>query len=288
MVSSAWHQRTLPYPLLASWTGDYPDVSFGLSDANATVRGGVDLEISLGFHLTSRYLGDLIAEGGAYYAVAVSCPKTFTQKTYRAAGSQESLTLKAMDFAEEIFLTPYIFSSSDMPGFISNEHAAEWREHRPDGFTVPEAGILAVGNVVKIAIEQAGVHSVIDLVSDPNVEKGRFRVELGGERIKIHAAPGDKERIEAIRRRRSAKDTGYAALFVSFYLSAVAEALREMADYQHTRWAFALRTALERCDVSDPRNPEAVRGRELEYAQRILNSPVSGFLEAALRREDED
>ena len=286
MVGTAWHQRTFPYPLLASWTGDYADCTFGIDEPRATIHGGVGIEIDLSFKLTSAYLGDLIAEDKAHYAVAVSCPKTFAQTTYRMNGDK-LLTLNAMDFSEEIYLTPYVVSSVDQQGFISSEHVQEWREYRPGGFTVPEAGILAVGNIVKVTIEQTGIHSVIDLVADSNVEKGQFHVELRDERIKIHVEPGDKESIEAIRQRRAIRDTSYAALFTSLYLSAVSEALREMSQHQHTRWAFAMRIALERCGVSDQSNLESISGQELRYAQMILENPMSGFLEAAVNVEDE-
>ena len=287
MVGNAWHQRTFPYPLLASWTGDYEDCDFGIDDSRVTLRSGAEIDIKLQFRLTSDYLADLIDNDEAGYAVAVSCPKTFAQTTCQLEGNTPSLLLRAPDYSEEIYLTPYIVSLTALQGFSSDEHMQEWRLYRPDGFTVPEAGILAVGNIVRVTVEDVGVHSVIDLVADSNIEKGLFHVELGYERIKIHVEPGDKESIEALRRRK-AKDTGYEGLFASLYLSAVAEALREMPQYAHTRWAFAMRIALERHGISGPNIAEIVDGQELKYAQMILENPMSGFLEAALNREDEE
>ena len=287
MVGNAWHQRTFPYPLLASWTGDYEGCDFGIDDSQVTLRSGAEIEVMLQFRLTSDYLADLIESDDAGYAVAVSCPKTFTQTTYRLEGDAPSLLLRAADYSEEIYITPYIVSLTALDGFSSKEHMREWLLYRPDGFTVPEAGILAVGNIVRVTVEEVGVHSVIDLVADSNVVKGLFHVELGYERIKIHVEPGDKESIEALRRRK-ARDTGYEGLFASLYLSAVAEALREMPQYEHTRWAFAMRIALERHGVSGPNIAESIEGQELRYAQMILENPMSGFLEAAINREDEE
>ena len=152
---------------------------------------------------------------------------------------------------------------------------------------MPEAGVLAVGRVVRITIEETGVNSVIDLVGNTKVGDGMFHVELDGERIKIHVAPGDKERIESLRQRRAKSDTGFAGLFPSLYLSAVSEALRQLPEHQNARWAFAMRVALQRCGL-DNVSPDLMQERSLVYAQQILDHPLSGFLEAATSREEDE
>ena len=286
MLGNAWHQRMFPYPLLASWTGDYVNRDFRLEGTKARLLSGAEITVQMKFRLTSEYLSDLIQSGFAQYAVTVSCPKTFAQTTHQL-GEQDSLLLKASDYTERIQITPYIVSTRAIEGFMSREHAAEWREHRPKGFNIPEAGILAVGNITEVTIENAGVNSVIDLVADPNVDAGLVNVELGDQRIKIHVAPEDKMKIEALRQRKSLKDTGYAGLFASLYLAAVSEAIRQLSHHQDTRWAFAIGNALERCGVSYISDSEKVADQSLKYAQMILEHPMSGFLEAATGREDE-
>lgn len=281
-----WHQRTFPYPLLASWTGDYNDCEFGINAPHATLRNGSLIDVDLKLKLTSDYLGGLIEQGDAQYVVEVSCPKTFARSTQTVA-AVERLELKAEDYAEELYLTPYIVSSTLLDNFVSNEHTPEWREHRPDGFTIPEAAVLAVGNVVRITIEETGVNSVIDLVANRQVEDGVFHVELGGERIQIHVALSDKEQIESLRQHRTRGDSGFAALFPSLYLSAVSEALRQLREHQNSRWAFAMRSAIERCGLGNV-SAELIEERSLVYAQQILDHPMSGFLESATSREEDE
>ena len=87
-----WHQRTFPYPLLATWTGDYQGCEFGLSEPRATLRNGNLIEVHLDFRLTSEVLGDLIDKGDAQYVVEVACPKTFTRFT-RAVSAEIRLEL---------------------------------------------------------------------------------------------------------------------------------------------------------------------------------------------------
>ena len=281
-----WHQRMFPYPLLASWTRDYQDSDFGVSTPNAMLRNGTKIEVDLQFRLTSEYLGGLIERGNAQYVIEISCPKTFTRHT-QCIGREEKVVLEAGDYAEEMFITPLIASTKSLEGFLSREHASEWREYRPKGFDIPEAGILAIGNVVRVTIEETGVNSVIDLTANQHLDEGIFHIELEEERIKIHVSPQDKERIEALRQRRNSGDTGFSGLFPSLYLSAVSEALRQLRDYQNTRWAFAIRIALERCGLGEV-SPEIIEEQSLVYAQRILDHPMSGFLDAAVNREEDE
>ncbi len=285
-MATLWHHRTLPYPLLSSWTGDYPACEFGLYGTQAILRNGAFIDVGFSIQLTSEYLVDLMDRGHADYVVEVSCPKTFLRHTLRVSQA-DRVEVRADDCAEELFLTPQIVSSKRLENFISEEHAPEWREHRPAGFSVPEASMLAVGNVVRITIEDAGINSVIDLVANSQVDDGIFQIELDGERIKIHVAPNDKERIESLRKHRVRNETGFSGLYPSLYLSAVSEALRQLNDHQNTRWAFALRLALERCGLGGV-SSDLIPERSLVYAQHILEQPMSGFLVAATSREEEE
>jgi len=173
-----------------------------------------------------------------------------------------------------------------MSAFKSPEHAPELREHKPEGFTVPVAGILAVGNPIGITLEDGGVTSVIDLVANPNIEDGSFDVQLDDERIKIHVAVTDKERIEALRRRRGT-GSEFSALFPGLYLHAITEALRHLSEYEYTRWAFTFRNTLDKCGHGNV-DTELLRNDALKYAQQLMERPMGGFLAAALSSDEEE
>lgn len=282
---STWNQRLLPYPLLAPWTGDYPDAEFGVNVPKAALNNGREVSIDLAFQLSSESLLALVNSDNAGYAVDVSCPKTFVRHTSRVTRN-DKLVLKAGDYTEEILLTPYLIAMCPLEGFISPEHASEWRDHRPHGFSVPTAGILAVGNTTRIVLEDAGVHSVIDLVANTAVPEGSFDIRLDEDRIKIHVANKDKEKIEAVRIRRGSS-VEFAALFPGVYLHAVAEALRRISEYEDTRWAFAVRNALESrglCNIDS----ELLKDDALSYAQALMQQPLGIFLTSALTSDYED
>ena len=136
---TTWHQRMLPYPLLAPWTEDYENSSFGVDVPEAVLNNGRQVKIDLVFRLYSEALLNLIEKDEAKYAVEVSCPRTFVRSTH-VTSERDTLLLGASDYDEEILITPYVVSTRALQEFRSSEHALEWRDHRPEGFNVPTAG----------------------------------------------------------------------------------------------------------------------------------------------------
>ncbi|MDE0369269.1 MAG: hypothetical protein OXI84_03920 [bacterium] len=282
---STWNQRLLPYPLLAPWTEDYEHSAFSVEVPEAVLKSGSQVTIGLAFHLHSDTLRGLIEEDEARYVVEVSCRRTFMRSTH-VASECDTLLLDASDYEEEILITPYVASTRALEEFRSAEHASEWRDHRPEGFNVPIAGILAVGNNTPIILRDSAVNSVIDLIGNPKIPEGTFDVQLDDERIKIHVPSAEKEKIEAVRARRGS-GVEFAALFPGLYLHAVAEALRNLSEYNDTRWAFTMRNALDSL-VQGDLDTELLRDNALRYAQDLMEQPVGLFLTAAMRSDEED
>ena len=282
---TTWHQRMLPYPLLAPWTDDYENSSFDVDVPEAVLNNGLQVKVDLVFRLYSDTLRVLIENDEARYAVEVSCPRTFVRSTH-VTSEQDTLLLDASDYEEEILITPYVVSTRALEEFRSSEHASEWRDHRPEGFSVPTAGLLAVGNNTRIILEDSGVSSVIDLIANPNVSDGTFTVQLDDERIKIHVPIAEKEKIEAVRTRRGSS-VEFAGLFPGLYLHAVAEALRNLLDHENTRWAFTMRNALDRSGHGGV-DTELLRNDALKYAQDLMEQPVGVFLTAAMSSNEEN
>ena len=282
---TTWNQRMLPYPLLAPWTEDYQRSFFGVDVPEAVLNNGRDVRVKLVFRLYSETLRGLIEKQDAGYAVEVSCPRTFVRGTHLVS-EQDELILEAGDYNEEILLTPYIASMRELEGFSSPEHAKEWCSFRPDGFSVPKAGILAVGNSTRIILEDSGVSSVIDLVANGNVPEGTFSIQLDEDHIKIHVPILEKDRIEAVRKRRGSS-VEFAALFPGLYLHAIGEGLRNLAEHEHTRWSFTVRNALSRAGHGDV-ELELLSSDALRYAQELMEQPVGTFLAAAMNSDEED
>lgn len=280
---TTWNDRLLPHPLLAPWNDDYTDATFGAKVPHAVLNNGDHINLTVKYHLTSQGLRGLIADSKAQYVGLIACAKTFNRNSYATYHEDELYILDAADYADELKLTPYVVAVQPIQGFIAPEHNDEIRQLKPDGFDIPAGSILAVGNSTDVTLEEGGSpDSVIDLVAHPNIEVGTFKVELDDNRIKVHMAPPDKSRTEALRM-HGQNSREMAILFPSIYLHAITEALRSLPDYPDRRWAQTIRKALERngIDVDE----DELQTNALIYAQTLMEKPV-GTLMTALDREE--
>ena len=280
---TTWNDRLLPHPLLAPWNDDYTDATFNAQVPHAVLNNGEQINLTVKYHLTSQALRGLVASGKAQYVGLIACAKTFNRNSYATDQEDELYILDAADYAEELKLTPYVVAAQRIEGFVAPEHNEEIRQLKPDGFDIPEGSILAVGNSTDVTLEEGGSPvSVIDLVSDPNIDVGTFKVELDDNRLKVHMAPPDKSRTEALRM-HGQNSREMAILFPSIYLHAITEALRNMHEHAHRRWAQTMQKALERNGVDV--DGDELQINALSYAQTLMGKPV-GTLMTALDREE--
>ena len=275
-----WNDRLLPHPLLAPWTDDYGDSEFVVTVPHAVLNNGKQISLTLKYHLTSQYLQRIVSEGAAHYVGLLTCSKTLSRNTFVTNQEDDVQTLEAGNYADEIKLTPYVIATQRIEGFTSNEFAEEFRNIKPEGFSISSGSILAVGDSMTITLEEGGSpYSVIDLVPDNNIEGGSFAVNLDDNRIKIHVDPEDKKRIEAFRQRGEGSRE-MAVLFPSVYLHAVTEALRSLEEDPDKHWAQTMRSALERHGITD--DYEELKSRALKHAQKLMEMPM-GYASHSIR-----
>ena len=278
-----WNHRLFPYPLLARWNDDYGERTFGarLEGVHSNRR---KVNFGIEFINGSEFLKGLIAEGKAQYILVVSCPATAAREVISSPFETTMYELESPDFSKELLSTPYIVTTEDLSGFISEEHASEFRHEVHDGFNVAAGGILAVGVSLRTPLEgENDAASVIDLIQSDRVREYELVVELDQERIKIVLNPNDRARVEKLRKQPEAS-RGMSLLYSSLYLPTVAEAVRRLPDYADRRWAIVMRNALEQqgIDVDGDRlNEEA-----FNYAQTLLNLPIGRSLAAFAEAED--
>ena len=280
---TTWNDRLLPHPLLAPWTDDYPNATFTAQVPHAVINNGLQINLTIKYHLTSQYLRTLITEGCAHFVSVIACTTTFSRISQSCDQEDDLCILDAGDFAEALKLTPYVVTKQPVEGFISNELAEEITIIKPTGFDIPAGSILAVGNSTDIELEEVGSpFSVIDLVASNFVGSGAFEVDLEENRIKVHMHPEDKNRIEALRQHGN-QSWEMAVLFPSIYLHAISEALRNVADYPDHRWSRTMRSALERHNITV--DDEELKISALTHAQTLMERPI-GTLMTALSREE--
>ena len=280
---TTWNDRLLPHPLLAPWTDDYPDATFTAQVPHAVINNGIQINLTIKYHLTSQFLRTLITEGYAHFVSVIGCTRTFSRNSQTCDQEDDLCILDASDFAESLKLTPYVVTKQPVEGFISDELAKEITLIKPVGFDIPAGSILAVGNSTDIELEEVGSpFSVIDLVASNSIDSGTFQVDLDDNRIKVHMPPEDKNRIETLRQHGD-QSWEMAVLFPSIYLHAVSEALRNLEHYPEHRWSRTMRAALNRHNINV--DDEELKISALTHAQTIMERPV-GTLMTALSREE--
>ena len=281
---TTWNDRLLPHPLLAPWTDDYPEASFTAQVPHAIINNGKQLNLTIKYHLTSQSLRQLIVEGKAHYVSVISGAKTFNRSSFPCDHEDDLCILDAENYSEELKLTPYVVAKQPIEKFVSADVADEIVQIKPNGFHIAAGSILAVGNSTVIELEDGGSpFAVIDLVEDPKVDNGTFKVELDDNRIKVYMATEDKARIEALRQ-HGQNSWEMAVLFPSLYLHAVAEALRNLADYPEHRWNRTMRRAVERHNIIA--DDEELKSNALVHAQTLMEKPVGTLITALSREED--
>lgn len=282
---TTWNSREIPYPLLAPWTDDYGDKEFGVQVPHAVLNNGKEISLTIQYRLTSQYLLELVSAGKAQYLALVSCSKTSMRSAYPSTQHQDVHVLEATDYSESIELRPYLVATENIVGFISDEHAPEFGLFKHGGFDIPPASILAVGEPSRVTLEEGdSPNSVIDLVGNPQIEDGRFKVDLTDHRIKVYVSPDDKKRIEQIRDRDKDK-TGFemATLFPSIYLHAVTEALRNISEHPNERWVRTMRDSIAKHNINV--DDEELKDNALSHAQTLMDRPVGRLLKSFDREE---
>ena len=280
---TTWNDRLLPHPLLAPWTDDYNDATFTAHAPQTVLNNEAQINFTVKYHTTSETLQQLVTNGKAQYVAVLTCEKTFSRNSFASNQEDEICVLDADQFADELKLTPYIVATKPIEGFISPEHNPEIREIKPEGFTITTGSILAVGNSTDLLLEEGGSpHSVIDLVSNPRVERGNFIVNLEDNRIKIYMFPECKQQTETMRN-HGRLSLQVATLFPSVYLHAITEALRNLEDYQEHHWAQTIRRALDNHNISD--DDQELKANALRHAQTLMDKPFGRLLTAFSKEE---
>lgn len=280
-----WNDRSLPYPVLAPWTDDYLDRSFGLELPHSVLSSDGDINITLRYNLDSQFLLNLINEGRAEYTTLIVCGRTMSRKAISGQHAETVEILDANNYADTIEFTPYITAKTAMEEFSSDEHNPEFRTLQPAEYSVPNSGVLAVGNRITIDLDPiANVDSIFDLVPSSSLDRGRFEVDVEDDRIKIEVNRDDRAELDRwLDQGRSS--TGSAALHPGLYLHALTLALSRLEENQERRWTAVLRNRLEALGLQT--DQEEISQRLLEYGQRLLQHPL-GFMLEALKSEEEE
>lgn len=287
----AWNDRQLPYPVLSPYADNYGAFAFGVAECNPTFSNG-NLNLVFAYHLTCPSMLALIEAGQAeYHAVLHSGGTGFRRHIHHPGGDRRALEIVAVGDLDDqrAELTPYVVTGAEAVDYNPPELNEEYRLVHPWGFRVPPYSILAVGAPQIIDLSDAGVDSVIDLLKDPNVEDGYMALDLDAEHVKIHVSPADRSRINRLRKEYS--DVRQSPLGAGLILPAIAYALAALPNHLDRAWGQSFARAVDAelasqgqqwDDYDQLQDPQTA----WQYAQRLLQGPLTSLLDRLLMSED--
>lgn len=281
---SRWNNRYIPYPMLAPWTDDYHEhIEFGAEIPHCTRDNRDNLNLTIRYNLNSDCLKELIASHKAKYLAVIECGRTFRRLALSPSASEnEDVFVESIaEFSDSLSLVPYIVSTCEMDGFLSDEHAEEIRYLNPQGFHIGAWSMLARGVEQRIEIDSnSNPNSVIDIIGRPDVEDGTFNIDVTDNRIKIYLSHKDYPIIDAFRNNKKAIEPERASLVPALYMYAVVEALRNLSDHEDKLWSATMRNALDKHDIAV--DDEELRENAIKYSQMLMGNPIDTMLQSFL------
>ena len=272
---TTYNRRDLPHPTLKPAGSDY-EAGIVFWTEPAAIRRSAQAEnitIALKYQLNSTVLQELIGTGRAHYHTLTECVATKLRESHRSHEDVHTIRLNAKEYLGQVLIKPFVVASQAIDKMASDDWATGVKELLPNGTSVPSGAILAIGAEKSFETDKTtDLESYVEITPSQAIQRGRFNVDLSGQRIVILINPDDKPDIDRMRR----DEDSVQVLFPSMYQRAIEEAVRlhRKDEYVDKRWAARIADKLNEYDlVSD--QPEILEANSLDYAQQIMENPLA-------------
>lgn len=258
-----------PHPVLGLGLGDFETGYFELKlNVNEDPKGG-DLNIAYEIVLTEPGIVELVEKGSAGVGCFINCPDTYYTELRRMSWPNGVSDFVAGRLINRVSFRPVIWMETDLtswnPGTIHPEFSPPIALNRGDIIAIGPEDIISVGKAKLSAIE-----SIFELVCSPEVETGKFLVDLMRDRITIMASDETHGTILLLREQALGKHVVMNGIYLPVVME-VLDALRgNLAQYEGQRWYSPF---MAQCDAKgvDPDSTASI----LESAEILLNAPTS-------------
>ena len=272
---TTFNRRDLPHPTLKPAGSDYEGNIFFRAEPAAIRRSAQaeDISIALKYRLNSTVLRDLIEAGQAHYHTLTECVATKLRESHQSNKDAHTIRLDAKKYRGQVLIKPFVIASQSIENIVNHDWATGVKTLLPNGTSVPSGAILAIGAEKSFDTDKTtDLESYVEITPSQTVERGRFKVDLSGQRIVILISPDDKPDIDRVRR----DEDSMQALFPSMYQRAIEEAVRLHRKEEHTdkRWAARIADKLSDHDLNSD-DPEILEANSLDYTQQIMDNPLA-------------
>ena len=272
---TTFNRRDLPHPTLKPSGSDYEGHIHFRAEPAAIRRSAQteDISIALKYRLNSNVLRALIETGKAHYHTLTECVATKLRDSHVSEEDVHTIRLDAKQYRGQVLIRPFVIASQAIEQMANADWEPGVRQLLPNGTSVPNGAILAIGAEKSFDTDTTtDLESYVEITPSQTVGRGRFNIDISGQRIVILINPDDKPDIDRMRRDEDSLQT----LFPSMYQRAIEEAVRSHRKDEHTdkRWATRIADKLADHDLMTD-DPGRLEASALDYAQQIMENPLS-------------
>ena len=267
-----------PYPVLAVLTDDYSSQSTYQAEFIIRRQVGDAIVIAAQHQLVSPGIERLIAQEQAQYAVRAACSATRQRTLQLSPEPRQTLSLPDEEYTGTTRLQPLIIATTAIAQYQAPDWSQKTKNLLMGAIDLPQSTLLAQGNFHRFKTgELNSGDSIVQLIPAERIPPGRMEVDLESEKIKILTHP---ETFKQIRDMQANEDTA-GALWPSLYQTAIQRGLRFHRDenYRQKRWAINLQRRLAAATDGDLPDDETLLHKDYDYAQLIMDNPLSKMLE---------
>ena len=284
--------KLYPYPILWELSDDYTNCAF--QTAIDMVKVGYDLRLDCIAELTSVTIKQLIAEGKASYVYHIECAQTGFRHVIVTQDVEARLTLKKQDVRGKLQVCPFVVARQDLIGFSSAELHPDY-----NGLTFDiEAGcVIAIGKQCNFDISKerddlANLPSIFTITknADPSVQE--MLVDSGYNKIIIKLPFDDFSTYKHLNSDPNNRNLLNALTIIPALTAVLAdiktrdtEERSELDDYSWYRTIKKVMLKTFEIDIEDAEFDDQFD--PLEYAQKLINSPIPAAFRQLLSNDDE-
>ncbi len=272
--------KIFPYPVLADYLDDYVNVKFSV---NVTLNHiGSKIKIDSKYELDDQQLNELIDQGKAEVINHYECPATaFRTVQVLTRGNNEYSISDAM-INGKLQVCSFIIAKTEIANYSNVNFHSDYRGLK---FTFDPGNIIAVGgetdfDVIKSRDELVNTESIFSIVKNMDESSEEFIVEFDGKDKIIVTVPFE---VYSLYKNLSLKYRNRELLNSMVIVSTLTYILEEIGkvdmetryeEFSDLRWYKSLKKILLESYGVDIESQQFSDLNKLEYAQKLLNSPL--------------
>ncbi|MEO9527233.1 MULTISPECIES: hypothetical protein [Pseudomonadota] len=257
-----------PHPVLSDDNDDFLSGKFDLQIAE--VRESADGNVEVDFHLSlaSSDVKALIDNGSAHAGAFIRCQDTFFSELRVAGASLRTWHFQRGALNGRVEVKPAIWLTKPLENWSAKSLNPEFGE----AVSIRGSEIIGLANDIVFSIGQDKLRkfeSIFELIPSDEIPKGRLKIDLLADAIRIIAPIDLFKSIEQLRGTKGGKPLLLSAVYMPVVME-VLESVRGKggSGFEDRPWYRVFSAKCEHLDIDIDGAPL------LESAQRLLGSPL--------------